>query len=169
MQPRRIKDIIKTDLYANRYIIRIKISTILQLLFQLHNSSYFRNIFYYRIGPKYALLISWYRPGCKTFSIPYLTKIGKGLSVSHPFATILNAESIGDNFTCKNCTTIGQKQPDQRPVIGDNVYVGCNAVIIGKVHIGNNVMIGAGTVVVKDIPNNAVVVGNPAHIVKYIN
>lgn len=40
-------------------------------------------------------------------------------------------------------------------------------VIIGNVHIGNNVIIGAGSVVVKDVPDNAVVVGNPARIIKY--
>jgi len=86
---------------------------------------------------------------------------------AHPFATDLNAKSIGDNFSFKNCTTIGQSG-GKRPVIGNNVYVGSNVVIIGGITIGNNVVIGAGTVVVKDIPDNAVVVGNPARIVKFI-
>lgn len=79
---------------------------------------------------------------------------------------MLNAESIGENFTCIHCTTLGKKG-DKRPVIGDNVSLGCNVIIIGGVHIGNNVTIGAGAVVVKDVPDNAIVVGNPARILKY--
>ena len=54
-------------------------------------------------------------------------------------------------------------------MIGNNVSLGCNVTIIGGVHIGNNVTIGAGAVVVKDVPDNAVVVGNPAKILKYID
>ena len=54
-----------------------------------------------------------------------------------------------------------------RPRIGDNVSVGANAVIIGPIRIGNNVTVGAGAVVVKDVPDNAVVVGNPARLIKY--
>jgi len=54
-------------------------------------------------------------------------------------------------------------------VIGDNVWVGGNAVICPNVKIGNNAVIGSGTVVTKDVPDNALVVGNPGRIVKYID
>ena len=73
--------------------------------------------------------------------------------IAHPYATVINAESIGKNFSCIHCTTLGAKCED-RPIIGDNVSLGANVTIIGKVHIGNNVTIGAGSVVVKDIPDN---------------
>ena len=53
-----------------------------------------------------------------------------------------------------------------RPWLGNNVKVGANVVVIGDVHVGNNVYIGAGAVVTKDIPDNCVVVGNPARIIK---
>ena len=66
------------DLKANAKGIRIKLNIPFQFLWQLHNNEYFRNIFYYRIGPILSLLVSWYRPGCKTFSIPYSTQLGGG-------------------------------------------------------------------------------------------
>lgn len=58
---------------------------------------------------------------------------------------------------------------DKRPIIGDNVSLGCNVTIIGGVHIGNNVTVGAGSVVVKDIPDNCIVAGNPAKVIRYKN
>lgn len=50
--------------------------------------------------------------------------------------------------------------------IGDNVWFGGNCVVLPGVHIGNNVVVGAGSVVTKDIPDNAVVAGNPARIIR---
>ena len=62
------------------------------------------------------------------------------------------------------------EMPDERPVIvGDNCYFGLGAKIIGKVRIGNNVTVGANAVVTKDIPDNVVVGGIPAKIIKIKN
>lgn len=52
--------------------------------------------------------------------------------------------------------------------IGDNVWIGGNVVINPGVHIGNNVVIGSGSVVTKDIPDNAIAVGNPCKVIRYI-
>lgn len=52
--------------------------------------------------------------------------------------------------------------------IGDNVWIGGSSVINPGVHIGNNVVIGSGSVVTKDIPDNAIAVGNPCRIIRYI-
>lgn len=133
----------------------------LLLLDMLHN----KTLFYHRIGPVVSLLISWYRPGDKYFTIGKTVKIGKGFWFAHPYGTVLAADSIGDNFHCIHLTTLGNTEKG-RPTLGCNVSLGANVTIIGNVHIGNNVTIGAGTVVVKDIPDNCIVVGNTARIIK---
>lgn len=104
------------------------------------------------IGPKYPFKMS--------------TKvIGGGIYIDHPHYTHLNAERIGKNFKTKHNVTIGNNRGGI-PIIGDNVFVGVGAVVVGKIRIGNNVQIGANAVVTKDVPDNAVVVGNPAYIIR---
>ena len=158
------KSLINSDVDAIR-TDSLNLHGLLGTLYLLHNDRWFRRLFYYRIGPIVAMLISWIRPGDKSFIISYQTKIGPGVGIAHPYSTVLNAESIGANFSCIQCTTIGKKG-DKRPIIGDNVSLGANVVIIGDVKVGNNVIIGAGSVVVKDIPDNSVAVGNPARVIK---
>ncbi|MBQ9677031.1 MAG: serine acetyltransferase [Prevotella sp.] len=152
---------VKSDVYVLSKQISISLPSLLMLLYLLHNNRYFRSLFYYRIGPIATLIIGWYRPGDRYFQISYSTKIGKSMLIAHPYATILNAESIGDNFSCIHSTTLGATDRG-RPIIGNNVSLGANVTIIGPVHVGNNVIIGAGSVVVKDVPSNCVVAGNPA-------
>ena len=62
---------IKSDLRAISHQLNIRLPLFLQLIYQLHNNRYFRHVFYYRIGPVWDMLISWYRPGDKYFWIPF--------------------------------------------------------------------------------------------------
>lgn len=162
------KKIIDSDIDTYREKTNGRLPRLFSLLFLLHNNRWFRTFFYYRIGPIWSWLISWWRPGDKSFMIPAHVEIGPAFHQEHAYSTVLNAERIGENFRCIHGVTVGKKE-GKRPVIGDNVQVFANAIIIGDVRIGNNVTIGAGAVVVKDIPDNAIVVGNPARIIKYKN
>lgn len=159
------RDAIISDINAISKQINIKLPVGLQLLYQLNNNRYYRTLFYHRIGAKLSALVGWYMPGDKYFNIANKTKIGKGMWFAHPYATILNANSIGDNFHCIHCTTLGATSKGE-PTIGDNVSLGANVIIIGPVRVGNNVTIGAGSVVIKDIPDNCVAVGNPAKVIR---
>lgn len=159
------RNLIFSDLNEMKSRCHLTLNKWFLLLFFLHNDAYYRSLFYYRIGPIKSLLISWYRPGFKSFIIPDSTKLGGKFHYSHPFSTVLNASSIGYGFTCGHNTTIGKKGKD-RPIIGNNVSVGVGAIILGNISIGDNVTIGAGAVVVKDVPDNCVVAGNPAKIIR---
>lgn len=108
-------------------------------------------------------LVSWMGP---KYPFKMSTKvIGGGIYIDHPHYTHLNAEMIGRDFKTKHNVTIGNNRGGI-PTIGDNVFVGVGAVVVGKIKIGNNVQIGANAVVTKDVPDNAVVVGNPAYIIR---
>lgn len=75
---------------------------------------------------------------------------------------------IGRNFNIAQGCLIGNAEgaPKGTPVIGDNVYMSANSIIIGGVKIGNNVLIAPGAFVNFDVPDNAIVIGNPGKIIQ---
>ena len=101
--------------------------------------------------------------------IPSSTKIGYGFSIGHPLSIVINHTAIiGNNVNLSHNVTIGSNY-EKAAVIGDNTYIGPNVSIIENVKIGKNVTIGAGAVIVKDVPDNATVVGNPQRIISFDN
>lgn len=99
--------------------------------------------------------------------IPRRCKIGYGFYIGHGIGIVINGGTvIGNNVNISQFLTIGSNKGTPA-VIGDNVYIGPNVCIVEDVHIGNNATIGAGSVVVKDVPEGATVAGVPAKVISY--
>ena len=93
------------------------------------------------------------------------TVIGPGLFISHGQGTILSAERIGANLQVHQGVTIGwDYRGERRPIVGDDVFIGAGAKVLGAVTIGDGARIGANAVVVSDVPARATAVGVPARI-----
>lgn len=97
--------------------------------------------------------------------IPTETKIGRGLYIGHGICIVINGETIiVNNCSLSQFLTIGSNKGTPA-TIGDNVYIGPMVSIVEDVHIGNNVRIGAGSIVIKNVPDNTTTVGNPNRII----
>ena len=107
-------------------------------------------------------------------------KIGKNLFIDHGMGVVIGETSeIGNNVTIYHAVTLGGSSPSvdserqrhekRHPTIGDDVVIGSGAQIIGPIKVGNNSRIAAYAVVVKDVPDNATMVGIPAKAVKLEN
>lgn len=119
---------------------------------------------------KLAYPIFYYKKKKYGIDIHCSTQIGYGLYIGHGGPVVVNPTTIiGNNVNLSQFTTIGANSGKQAAYIGDNVYIGPNVCIIDNVKIGNNATIGAGSVVTKDIPENATAVGNYAKVIHYNN
>ena len=97
--------------------------------------------------------------------------IGKNLFIDHGTGVVIGETAIiGDNVTMFHGVTLGgtgnEKDKKRHPTIGNNVFIGSGAKILGNIKIGNNVKIGANAVVLKDVENDRTVVGIPGYVVK---
>ncbi len=92
--------------------------------------------------------------------------IGGGLYIPHPIGTTVFAKRIGRNCSIISSVTIGMRNEWAFPQIGDNVFIGAGARVLGDIRIGNDVVIGANAVVIHDVPDGATVVGIPAKVVR---
>jgi serine O-acetyltransferase len=98
--------------------------------------------------------------------LPAKTQIGPGLFVTHFGPTVIHSTTVaGRNLTIEQGVSIGIG-PTGVPRIGNDVYIGTGAKIINGITIGDHASVGAGAVVVKDVPAHCVVVGVPARPVK---
>ncbi|AQX08203.1 serine acetyltransferase [Elizabethkingia ursingii] len=101
--------------------------------------------------------------------IPFSTNIAEGLYIGHFGNIIINDNAIiGKNCNIAQGVTIGQVNRGKyigAPVIGNEVWIGPNAVIVGSVNIGHNVLIAPNAYVNIDVPANSIVIGNPCKII----
>lgn len=103
------------------------------------------------------------------FQIYPETQIGEGFYLGHWGVVVINPKAIiGKNCNIAQGVTIGQQNRGKKqgvPTIGDEVWIGANAVIVGGITIGNNVLIAPNAYVNTDVPSGSVVMGNPAQII----
>ena len=142
--------------YVNRCVPKF------QKYFRLQSESRFRFVrkFYRKL----------YARECRRLLIemPSSKAIGGGLCINHPMCITINKDAIlGRNVNLHKGVTIGQENRGIRkgsPVIGDCVWIGVNATIVGNVRIGNDVLIAPNSYVNCDVPDHSVVFGNPCII-----
>ncbi len=112
----------------------------------------------------YVLYVEW----LLGIELNLKSRIGPGLRLYHGTGLVVHeAAVLGRNCSLRHCTTIGMKKGQaDSPIIGDNVEIGANSVLLGAIKIGDNAVIGAGAVVLHDVVPGDVVAGNPARSVK---
>lgn len=174
-----LKRIIFIDLYRNHD----KAQGLGQLIYFLVTGDAFKLLFFLRVytflsqslALKVAripvgIILNHYR---RKYGIYSGIRIGEGFCISHcGYGSVIISPdaTIGINCNISPGVVIGLSNRGPKrgcPTIGDQVYMGPGAKIIGKIHVGSNVVIGANAVVTKDIPDNAVVAGIPARIISY--
>ena len=127
--------------------------------------------------------MAWFRFGswCKCKGIPFFpgftqrqiyarygleivigSEIGGGLYIAHPIGTVIAAKRMGENCSVIAAVTIGMRNEWAFPNIGDNVFIGAGARVLGGITIGDHAIIGANAVVISDIPAGTTAVGIPA-------
>lgn len=168
-----MNQVIKDDLY--RYIGDGNERLIIQLRYLLFTAG-FRYIYFYRRTQlarnpisrffwKFLMRQCMLRTGIQ---IPEDTKIGRGFRIVHFGPIVINPLAIiGENFNISQGCLIGNAQGKREgtPVIGNNVCMNANSIIIGGVHIGNDVLIAPGALINFDVPDNSIVIGNPGTII----
>ena len=102
-------------------------------------------------------------------NIPTSAKIGRGLYIIHYGGIIINKDCvIGDNCNISQGVTLGEESIGANkgsPIIGDNVYIGPGSTLLGRVVVGDNVVIRANSLIINDIEDNSVVMGVPARVI----
>lgn len=125
-------------------------------------------------GTKSFILKNYYKLKLKRISkktmiqISYKTKIDSGFYIGHTGRIIISASAtIGKNVNVGTGITIGKENRGKKkgaPIIGDNVWIGTNSVIVGKIKVGNDVLIAPNSYVNFDVPDHSIVIGNPGII-----
>lgn len=125
----------------------------------------YRSLFYFRTGHKWLSYLSKGQNNLEFYTES--EKIGRGLVIWHGFSTVVNVESMGEDCQVWHNVTLGKKTINpinDRPVIKNRVSVSAGSILIGNIEIGDDAVIGAGAIVVKDVPSNSTIVSVPSRI-----
>ena len=167
------KHLIKADIKRWNEIDMINFNFFESLNWYLTYKKEFRNLIQHRFKhPSYSFSAILHFAVARILWKPletlyiYTKEIGGGLYIQHGFSTIISAQKIGENCRIYQQVTIGYKQ-EFCPVLEDNVSVTCGAKVLGGITMHSNSLAAAGSVVVKDVPPNAIVGGIPAKVICY--
>ena len=167
------KQLIKADIARWCEIDRVDLGFFQSLNLYLTYKPEFRNLIMHRLKHPSSTVMSYvqyfitrmlWKP-LESLYI-YTRDIGGGLYIQHGFATIISARKIGCNCRIYQQVTIGYKG-EFSPILGDNVSVTCGAKVLGDITMHSHSLAAAGAVVVKDVPEKAIVGGVPAKIIGY--
>ncbi|WP_345241499.1 serine acetyltransferase [Nibrella saemangeumensis] len=156
------------DWKANRGNIKAQLVLAMFRLATLIRNNKILIVFFFWYLIFYRFFVEW----VLGIELPWSLRAGRGLRFQHGQALVVHGDSIiGENCGLKHSTTIGNRMnPDgsisRAPRLGNNVDIGAHVCIIGDIEIGDNVIIGAGSIVVKSVPSNSIVVGNPARVIR---
>lgn len=166
-------DVVKADLQANAGHRNMK-KLIPAFLF----NPGFATIFLHRIATHYNRgrlkrlgIIVWRwnvtRSGCH---INLASDIAPGVFLPHPVGIVIGeGVKIGTGATIYQTVTIGKTASPQYPVIGEGATLYPNAIVIGPITVGANAIVGAASVVTKDVPARGIVAGNPARLIRVMD
>lgn len=161
-------NIFKFDYITNKGNIK---SLTIVLSYRLANYFALKGKFLRTLGLPVRIMHRFFIEWILGVEIQEKTQIGRGLKVYHGQGLVVHENTIiGNNVILRHNTTIGTKDSSaQAPVIGDNVNIGANSVILGDIKLGNNVVVGAGSVVLHSFEDHCIIAGNPAKIIKNLN
>jgi serine O-acetyltransferase len=176
-----MKSLIRSDLYryCGRTDWRIALYAFLRtpgfrFTFFLRRTTYHyehRSSFFHRIAFAINKLILDHYEFKYGFQFPHVTRVGRGLCIYHHGNVMVHPRAVlGDDVSLSPGSVVGQSNRGKRagvPVVGNRVWIGCNAVIVGAVSIGDDALIAPGAYVNFDVPEKAVVIGNPGQIKSY--
>lgn len=151
--------VVRESFYVRKYLLVLRKLEYYTNVRTHFGGSYLMRIYY---------TIKWKRLSNKYGIYIHPNTVGKGLNIPHFNGGIqLNCISMGDFCSVSSGVVVGNKgSQDNRAIIGNNVELTIGCKVIGKVVLGNNVIVAPNSVVIKNIPDNAVVSGVPAKIIK---